>query len=183
MKLIASRALTDPDTGQRQPLEDAASAPCRTCPWRIENWNRDDLGLPAVFYTAERRAVMWAEHPERPSHVSVRGGSVMLCHRHAPESICGVKDCASMRPCAGAVALTHRELLRWREVDADYLLYAATARPGVKPLTATGIAVALLRLGIDPERPDDVTRFVRLSRQELLALLHPWTLRPELGIR
>lgn len=149
--------------------------PCATCPFRDKNWQEDR-------YPADHHEALWSGSwdPQRPAS-AMRNGALNVCHTSGRTS------------CAGAMALHHRELLRYLDNG-----------PSRSLLTRLGVErVAARLLNENPDllpaskRPDPVRvgpwtvtpapkrvplRLLReLDRVELLRAVHPRTTDQAVG--
>jgi hypothetical protein len=144
------------------------STPCSSCVHRCSNAN----GVTAhgkrwdTAYTAETRDTFWTgdhdpEHPER----SLRGGATNPCHQ--------TQD----RPCAGAVVLQQRELIRF--CRSRRWLPDLT---GKYDLTPDGVIRIWRRMFNGGERSDaDPHDRWRLIGADLLRRAHPAINDPDIG--
>jgi hypothetical protein len=119
------------------------AAPCRDCPWRLDN--QRGRTHPDGWFTAKNRDRLWTR---------LRRGDAMSCHRTDPSNPVSqaaaergyrpVPEGTQVLECRGAVILQQREMhLLMNRHDMDIAGYTR-ARP--RGLTRAGITALVLRM-------------------------------------
>lgn len=157
----ATRIVEMPRGRELDPPGRPKLTPCVTCPHRVANFNgttghgeRWD-----VAFRTETRDKFWTGelNPEHPEN-ALRHGGVNRCHQ------------TQTHPCAGAVVLQQRELLRLHD-------HGYQAQPGRYALSREGIRRIAARLLNGGERCDPrkvpVWRLRIMKRRDVLKLAHP----------
>jgi hypothetical protein len=176
------------------PASDAKSRPCETCPFRESNLGRvtGQGERWDTYFTAETQTAVWVGtwDPDDPSSALGNGG---LNHCHVTHA----------HACAGALAMHHRELLRFIDGGTSALTERGLERVALRlcdehsdrlpwpkgPATSTGSVVTLpdktrelaARMTAAARGPAALRRLRELDRDELLDVLHPGVRDP--GIR
>jgi hypothetical protein len=142
---------------------------CATCPFRIANQREGGR----TFYPPLYMDGIWAGWDTERAELAIRNGALNHCHS------------TPTHPCAGAVALQDREVLRFVErrprATGDYALTrmglekAAARLLRIPVRNVSGIAVETFRKRVS------IATLRRAGRRRVLAAAHPAVSDPQIG--